>query len=187
MGVDNSIFKVDFALRLAADNDNNQISVVFNNREYLADSSGIDQIEFLISTNKGEMPKPLAETASGGEISRVMLAVKSIAAESDNLPMLVFDEIDKGISGHIAQKVGAVMKNLAKNHQIIAITHLPQIAALGDKNIYVEKHEGAERTTASAVTLDESSKLREIAKMLSGETISDAAIESATELTRFTP
>ena len=187
MGIDNSVFNVDFALRLAEDNANNQITVVFNDKEYLADSSGIDQIEFLISTNKGESPKPLAETASGGEISRVMLAVKSIAAESDNLPMLVFDEIDKGISGRIAQKVGLTMKKLAENHQIIAITHLPQIAALGDKNIYVEKHEGAERTTASAVTLDESSKLREIAKMLSGETISESALESAAELTRFRP
>lgn len=143
---------------------------------------GIDSVEFLISTNKGESVKSLNQTASGGEISRIMLALKSIAAEGDKTPLLIFDEIDIGISGRIARKAGLSMKKLARKHQIIAITHLPQIAGLGDLNIAVEKIESNGRTSARAKALSNDEKLREVAKLISGENITDTALESAREL-----
>lgn len=145
-------------------------------------ATGADKCEFYISTNKGEQPKPLSKTASGGEISRVLLALKSILAKNDRLPMLVFDEIDTGISGRIAQKVGKVIKELAEYHQVIAITHLPQVAAFAETHIVVEKNTTKSRTTISAHILDEEEHIKEVAKLLSGENISDATIESARQL-----
>ena len=108
---------------------------------YEATSKGIDVVEFFISTNVGEDVKPLAKVASGGEISRVMLALKSALAASDKVPLLIFDEIDVGVSGRIGQAVGLSLKKLAALHQIITITHLPQIAGLADTHFAVEKIE----------------------------------------------
>ncbi|MEM6335843.1 MAG: DNA repair protein RecN, partial [Bacteroidota bacterium] len=125
---------------------------------------------------------PLARTASGGEISRIMLALKSILAKSDRLPILVFDEIDTGISGAVAQQVGRSMKSLAQYHQIIAITHLPQIAALGDVHFRIEKTEQAGRTRSHLRRLSDDDRAREIAGLLSGTDITDAALESARQL-----
>jgi DNA repair protein RecN (Recombination protein N) len=149
---------------------------------YAAFPDGMDQVEFYISTNVGESPKPLARVASGGEISRIMLALKTILAKSDRLPILVFDEIDAGISGAIAQRVGQSMKNLALYHQIIAITHLPQIAAMGDAHYVVKKRIKDGRTKTLIQHLDESQRAAEIASLLSGTEVTPAALESAKEL-----
>ncbi|PSQ70937.1 MAG: DNA repair protein RecN, partial [Bacteroidetes bacterium QH_1_64_81] len=149
---------------------------------YRAFRKGVDQVEFFISTNVGVSPMPLAEVASGGEISRIMLALKTILAKSERLPILVFDEIDVGISGNMARRVGESMHDLARYHQIITITHLPQIAALGDRHYKVEKivEDGTTKTTIHR--LDEQEQATQVASLISGEDITDAALESAREL-----
>lgn len=157
-------------------------SVIIGNKSFQTFDDGVDVVEFLISANIGEEPKQLAAIASGGEISRIMLAIKSILAESDQLPILIFDEIDTGISGKIAQKVGLAMKSLSKSHQIISITHLPQICGLADRNIFVEKITKNKRTIINAKLLNEEEKINETARLLSGKSITKSTIESAKEL-----
>ncbi len=143
---------------------------------------GIDDIEFLIMTNKGGDFSPLRKTASGGEISRIMLSIKAALSGKDNIPVLVFDEIDAGISGRIAGKVGKLLKELSKSHQIISITHLPQIAAKSDNHLYVSKTETENETKADIKRLNKDEKISEVAKMLSGEIVTKASIRSAREL-----
>lgn len=145
-------------------------------------SSGIDDVEFLMSANAGEEVKPLAKVASGGEVSRIMLSLKTILAKNDRLPLLIFDEIDTGVSGRIAQKVGNALKNLSSYHQIIAITHLPQIAGLSDHHYSVEKREedGRAFSHIRELTLDE--KVVEVAKLMSGELVTEASLKGAREL-----
>jgi DNA repair protein RecN (Recombination protein N) len=149
---------------------------------YAAFVGGLDEVEFLIAANPGEELKPLARIASGGEISRVMLALKQALAESDRLPMMVFDEIDTGISGRIAQKVGKAMKDLARYPQILAITHQPQIAAFADAHILVEKRQTKTETRINAHVLTSEEHIQEVARLLSGEEVTDAALQSAREL-----
>ncbi|MFA5405169.1 MAG: DNA repair protein RecN, partial [Ignavibacteria bacterium] len=144
-------------------------------------STGIDDIEFLILTNKGGEFSPLRKTASGGEISRIMLSIKAALSGKDNIPILVFDEIDAGISGRIAGKVGKLLKELSKSHQIISITHLPQIAAKSETHLYVSKTETKGETKAEIKTLSDEEKITEVAKMLSGENVTKASIQSAKE------
>jgi DNA repair protein RecN (Recombination protein N) len=146
------------------------------------DEHGWDVIEFYLSTNVGEEPKPLAKVVSGGEVSRIMLALKSLFAGRDGIPIMVFDEIDVGVSGGIARKVGEAMRRLARAHQIIAITHLPQIAGMGAAHLRVEKHVRNGRTSTRVTRLDEASRVEEIARLLSGEKITPAALQSAREL-----
>ena len=143
---------------------------------------GIDDVEFMVKINKGAELTPLRKTASGGEVSRIMLSIKASVTGKDEIPILVFDEIDSGISGRIADKVGKVLKQLSKSHQIISITHLPQIAAMSDKHFRVSKEEDKEETIAKIKTLTEQEKVTEIAKLLSGEKITEAATKSAKEL-----
>lgn len=145
-------------------------------------STGIDKVEFFISTNPGEDPKPLAKVASGGEVSRIMLSLKSVLAMSDKLPLLIFDEIDAGVSGKIAQKVGNTLKELSNHHQIITITHLPQIASLADSHYSIEKISKKDRVISSIKKLDEKEKVNEVAKLISGEKITDTSINTAIEL-----
>jgi len=150
---------------------------------YRAFANGMDRIEFFISTNVGIDPMPLTDVASGGEISRIMLALKQILAKSERLPILVFDEIDTGISGDMARKVGDSMHDLARYHQIITITHLPQIAALGDVHFKVEKIVEEERTKTIIRRLDEEEQAAEqVATLISGADVTDAALENAREL-----
>lgn len=177
MGIPNADFKVLIRQKAASEDD--LVSVNIDGRNHKIYEDGIDELEFHISTNMGEMPTSLINVASGGEVSRIMLGLKSILAGNDNIPIMVFDEIDTGISGRIAQKVGNVMKELAQYHQILAVTHLPQIAALGDTIISVRKFEDESRTWVEADILDDDGRINEIAKMLSGETITVSAIESA--------
>lgn len=149
-------------------------------------ADGIDVVVFHLTTNPGEPPRPLARIASGGEISRIMLALKSILAKTGRLPILVFDEIDVGISGEMARRVGVAMHRLARSHQIIAITHLPQIAALGDQHFVVEKHieESADgpRTSTRLRRVDGEERIRSIATLVAGETLTEAALAGAREL-----
>ncbi|WP_104385603.1 DNA repair protein RecN [Sphingobacterium sp. HMA12] len=141
--------------------------------------SGIDTIQFLFSANKGQALQSIHRVASGGELSRVMLAIKSLVAKTSALPTIVFDEIDTGISGEVALRVGEVMENLAANMQVIAISHLPQIASKGAAHFKVYKEDRANRTISNIVRLDQSGRVKEIAQMLSGANPTDAALEHA--------
>ena len=143
---------------------------------------GCDEIRLFISTNKGEAPKPLAKIASGGEVSRVMLALKSILAKEQSLPVMIFDEIDTGISGEISEKVGRTMRRLSAQCQIIAITHQPQIASQAHKHYKVAKVEESDRTVSRIIPLSNSEHVKEVASLMSGEDITDAALVSAQEL-----
>lgn len=147
-----------------------------------ATSNGVDQVEFFLSTNVGEDVKPLAKVASGGEVSRIMLALKSALAQSDKTPLLIFDEIDTGVSGRIGQSVGMSLKKLSKHHQVIAITHLPQIAGLADTHFAVEKTETNKKTSTQLRMLQNEDRIKEVAKLLSGENITEAGLKSAREL-----
>jgi DNA repair protein RecN (Recombination protein N) len=145
-------------------------------------NKGIDEVEFYISTNVGEDLKPLAKVASGGEVSRIMLALKTILAKNDRFPLLIFDEIDTGVSGRIAQKVGKALKALANFYQVISITHLPQIAGLADHHFTVEKSTNDGRVVSSIKKLNENNRVREVAKLMSGENVTEASLEGAREL-----
>ncbi|HEX7572681.1 MAG TPA: DNA repair protein RecN [Bacteroidota bacterium] len=147
---------------------------------------GYDDVEFFISTNLGEEDMPLVRVASGGEVSRIMLALKSILAKSDRLPVLIFDEIDVGVSGRVAQAVGRSLKNLSNFHQVIAITHLPQIAGLGDTHFTVEKTERGTRTTTGMRRLSLEEQVHEVARLLSGAEVTDAGLLGARELMGLT-
>lgn len=144
--------------------------------------SGLETAEILITVNVGEPLKPLSKTSSGGEISRIMLAIKSITADYDKVPTLIFDEIDQGISGKTAAIVGKKLLEISQNHQVICITHLPQIAALSDNSYRIFKESDESKTYTHIEKLKEESKVLEIARLLGGETITDTAIENAKEL-----
>ncbi|MBL7958627.1 DNA repair protein RecN [bacterium] len=147
-----------------------------------ASSTGLDFVEFMISTNLGESPKPLVKVASGGEVSRIMLSLKSALAGSDQIPTLVFDEIDVGISGRIAQSVGKSLYHLAQSHQTICITHLPQIASFSQSHYSVEKNFIKNKTVTSINKLSQDDKIREVAKLLGGEQVTDVTLKNAREL-----
>ena len=143
---------------------------------------GTDIVEFMISTNRGEPLKPLSKIASGGEMSRIMLAFKKIIGDYDGIPTMIFDEIDAGISGIAATVVGRKMREISRNHQIICITHLPQIAAFGDHHYRIQKTSDETATYTSVVLLDEEETVAEIARLLGGETITETTLASAREL-----
>ena len=170
-------FKVEFTLL-----ENEKGIYSKNGKQYSGDENGIDEIEFYISPNPGEDFKPLARIASGGEISRIMLALKNILAESDHIPLLIFDEIDAGVSGQIALAVGKSIQNLASTHQIICITHLPQIASFGNAHYRVEKYVENSRTFTRVSPLDSENRIREIASLMGGKTLSEEILQSARQL-----
>jgi DNA repair protein RecN (Recombination protein N) len=143
---------------------------------------GLDEITFLFSANKGFTPQPINKVASGGELSRLMLCIKSLIADQIHLPTVVFDEIDTGISGEAAQKVASVMRKHAQVHQVIAISHLPQIAGKADLHLYVYKSNEGIQTATSIRSLNPQERVEEIARMLSGENPSEKVIEAAREL-----
>ncbi|RMD50129.1 MAG: DNA repair protein RecN, partial [Ignavibacteria bacterium] len=179
LGIKDGNFVVDFQ---TTETDNGDNFVLVNDKKFRSFTNGIDRVEFFISTNLGEEVKPLIKVASGGEVSRIMLALKSSLAKNDKLPLLIFDEIDTGVSGQIASKVGKMMKDLAEYHQIIAITHLPQIAALSDHHYSVYKSQSNGRVISGIKKLNKEEKVREIAKLMSGEEITENALKSAKEL-----
>ncbi len=146
--------------------------ILIGNQYLSFDQNGIDQIEFLIETNPGEGFKALAKIASGGETSRLMLALKHVLAEVDQIPTLVFDEIDSGIGGRVGMTVGKMLWQLGREHQVLCVTHLPQLAAFADQHFKVSKHESAGRTLTNVSVLDVPEREKEIASMLGGETAS---------------
>lgn len=156
--------------------------LTIGNRRVSCSEYGGDEVRFYISTNKGEVPKPLSKTASGGEISRIMLALKSILAREQSLPVMIFDEIDTGISGEVAEQVGQTMRALASHCQILAITHQPQIACQAHHHFRVSKQEEGERTITHIQKLEAEEHVREVATLMSGATLSESAVISAREL-----
>lgn len=150
--------------------------------EPIYSENGADRIEFLLVTNLGESPKPLAKIASGGEISRIMLAIKTILGDYDRIPTLIFDEIDSGVSGVTASIVGKKLKGIAENHQVICITHLPQIAAYSDRHYRIYKEANNDRVTTKVSLLDSAEKRVEIARLLGGMTITETTLRNAEEL-----
>lgn len=143
---------------------------------------GIDEIEFLISANRGEEPKPLAKIASGGELSRIMLAIKSVLADKDDTDTLIFDEIDAGVSGRAAGKIALKLNEVSKNRQVVCITHLPSIAAFADHHMLISKAVKGEKTYTSVSPLDEIGRISEIARIIGGNENDKAHLESARQL-----
>lgn len=146
-------------------------------------SNGVDSVNFLFSANSSSAPQPLCDVASGGEMSRVMLALKSLIASQRSQPTLIFDEVDTGVSGVIAERMGRLMQQMGgANRQVLSITHLPQVAALGVNHYKVYKEETEKGTITNMIKLDQQERVREIAQMMSGEQLTDAAIENASLL-----
>ena len=166
VGMPNAVFKVDIKKQ-----DSQQIN-----------ENGLTELRFLFSANKGFAPHEIKDVASGGELSRLMLCIKSLVADADALPTMIFDEIDSGISGEVALKVGEIMKKLSRNHQLICITHLPQIARTGDMHLYIYKETKDNRTQTRMRELKGEERIIEIAKMLSGNKLSEASLANAREL-----
>ncbi len=148
-------------------------------------ANGYDEAEFLISTNPGEPARPLGDVASGGELSRIMLAIKTVLADSDEIPTLIFDEIDSGISGRTAQKVSEKLAIISKNHQVICITHLPQIAAMADCHYEIVKSTAGGKTTTRIHALGEEEMAAELARLLGGAQITDAVRVNAREMKKL--
>ena len=145
-------------------------------------SHGQDTVEFLISTNPGEEPKPLAKIASGGELSRIMLAFKSALADRDALPTVIYDEIDTGVSGLAAGRIGQLLHQTARGHQVLCITHTPQVAAFADNQLLIQKNVRKDRTFTEIHTLDMDGRVEGLARMISGDKVSELSLASAREL-----
>ena len=143
---------------------------------------GLDEVESYVSLNPGEPLRPLREVGSGGELSRIMLSIKTVLADTDAVPTLIFDEIDTGISGRTAEKVGEKLEKIAKNHQVILITHLPQIAAKADRHFLIEKNVQEGKTKTEIHTLNEEASVKELARLLGGEELTEAALQNARSL-----
>lgn len=141
--------------------------------------NGMDSIEFLISANLGEEPKPIAKIASGGELSRIMLALKNVIAEKDSIGTLIFDEIDTGVSGRAAQKIGIKLKQISRLRQVLCVTHLAQMAVIADNHLLIEKNIQGDRTVTTVRTLDHEQRKYEIARIMGGENITELMLENA--------
>ncbi len=183
LGIKNPVFEIKTTLKEASKDQH--FAALIGNTLYIPSLSGVTHFEFYISTNLGETPKPLSEVASGGEISRIMLAIKSHIAQKDNLPLMVFDEIDTGISGQIAKKVADRMKLLSKDTQMIVISHQAQLTALADTPIFVSKLEENGNTYSNSAVLSKEDLLTEVAKMLGGDKLTENIIQTAKELTNY--
>jgi DNA repair protein RecN (Recombination protein N) len=179
LGMEKAAFKVEVAQAEGPG------GIVRHDKKSLnADGTGVDIVRFLISPNPGEELKPLAKIASGGEISRVMLAIKAILSEADAVPVMVFDEIDSGIGGRIAEAVGLKLKEISSARQVLCITHLPQIACLSQSHYLISKEERGGRTLTSARMLDQEGRIEEIARMLGGSRITETTIKHAREMVK---
>ena len=159
-----------------------KINFTVDFKKGIMSSAGLDKIEFLISANPGEEPKPLAKIASGGELSRIMLGIKSILAYNDTVDTLIFDEIDTGVSGRASQKIGLKLKEVSKNTQVICVTHSAQIASNADSHFLISKDISGDRTFTSVTLLDRSQRRSELARIMGGLEITDAMLNSAEEL-----
>lgn len=159
-----------------------KINFTVDFKKGIMSSTGLDKIEFLISANPGEEPKPLVKIASGGELSRIMLGIKSILAYNDTVDTLIFDEIDTGVSGRASQKIGLKLKEVSKNTQVICVTHSAQIASNADSHFLISKDISGDRTFTSVTLLDRSQRRNELARIMGGLEITDAMLNSAEEL-----
>lgn len=157
------------------------VKIVVSSKKGKLTSNGMDNIEFLISANRGEEPKPLARIASGGELSRIMLALKSVLADRDSVPTLIFDEIDTGVSGRAAQKIGIKLREISRKHQVICVTHLAQLAIMADNHLLIEKTAEDERTVTKIKPLGFDERKYEIARILSGDSITPTVLMDAEE------
>lgn len=146
--------------------------------------NGMDQIEFLISANVGEEPRPIAKIASGGELSRIMLALKSVIADKDSIGTLIFDEIDTGVSGRAAQKIGMKLKSISRFRQVLCVTHLSQMAVMADNHLLIEKNVVGDRTVTSIHPLDFEERKLEIARIIGGDSVTELTLKNAEELIR---
>jgi DNA repair protein RecN (Recombination protein N) len=173
--------RCDFEVKISQREEENGLLEI-NCKRYYVDEKGLDQVEFYVSPNPGEELKPLAKIASGGEISRIMLALKSVLAKSDQIPTMIFDEVDVGIGGEIAEAVGKRMKTVSLTHQIICITHLQQIASKTDYHFKVYKEVSKNRTVTKIKLLSREERIKEIARMIGGKKISDLSLEHAAEM-----
>ncbi len=144
-------------------------------------NSGMDSMEILISVNAGEPPKPIAKIASGGELSRIMLAIKNVTAEKDDVPTMIFDEIDTGVSGKAAQKIGVKLREISRSRQVLCVTHLSQIAVMADSHLFIEKKTKDNRTFTEVSVLDKDSRAGEIARIMGGDNITDSTLKAAKE------
>ena len=144
--------------------------------------NGQDELEFLISSNIGEEPETLAKIVSGGELSRVMLSIKNVLAQKDQIVTAIFDEIDTGVSGKAAQKIGQKLKEVSENRQVICVTHLAQVAVFADHHLLIHKQEENGRTFTRIERLEQAERTQEIARMISGDNLTDTAIQNAQEM-----
>lgn len=148
-------------------------------------STGMDNIEMMISVNAGEPPKPIAKIASGGELSRIMLAIKNVTAEKDDVSTMIFDEIDTGVSGRAAQKIGIKLREISRNRQVFCVTHLSQIAVMADSHLLIEKNTDGERTYTTVSKLNKTQRVSEIARIQCGDSITETALKNAEEQLDF--
>ncbi|MDL2311124.1 DNA repair protein RecN, partial [Peptostreptococcaceae bacterium OttesenSCG-928-C18] len=160
---------------------NAQFKIDFEKMDVI-NSNGFDNIDFLISTNVGQDIKPLSETASGGELSRIMLGFKTALADVDEVETLVFDEIDTGISGRTAQLVGEKLISISNNRQILVISHLPQIASLADYHLLIDKEESTEDTISNIYSINIDERVNEIARLIGGVNITDITLKQAKQM-----
>ena len=158
----------------------NSFKIVQNRKSF--DETGADEIYFLISANVGEEPKPLSKIASGGELSRIMLAIKNVLASKDNIQTLIFDEVDTGVSGRAAQKIGIKLKEVSKNRQVLCVTHLAQIAAFAENHFLISKSESENKTYTKVESLDNNGRIHELARIIGGIETTQSALDTATEM-----
>ena len=158
------------------------VKLIFEHKTGKLTMNGMDSMEMFISVNAGELPKPIAKIASGGELSRIMLAIKNVTAEKEDVPTLIFDEIDTGVSGRAAQKIGIKLREISKHRQIICVTHLSQIAVMADNHLLIEKSTDDGRTYTSVTVLDKNKRVKEIARIICGDNITDTALKNAAEM-----
>ena len=147
--------------------------------------NGMDMVRFLMTANIGEALKPMSKVASGGELSRIMLALKNVLAENDSIMTLIFDEVDTGVSGRAAQKVAEKLRSVAKHKQVLCVTHLPQLAAMGDTHLLIAKSERDGRTYTSVTPLDVEGRKKELARIIGGTNITETTLKSAEEMLCF--
>ena len=145
-------------------------------------ATGCDKLQFLVSANRGEPPKPLSKIASGGELSRIMLAVKTVLSGKDKIGTLIFDEVDTGVSGAAANRIGEKLKQVSQNRQVLCITHLAQIAAMADHHLQISKHISSGRTYTQVQPLDFEGRKRELARIIGGEEITQLQLDMAGEM-----
>lgn len=177
LGMSGTVFKISIKRETSPDGD-----IESDDKRYILYPHGLDRIEFLLSANEGEDLRQLRKVASGGEMSRIMLAIKNVIQSADIVDTLIFDEVDTGISGRTAEIVGKKLKNLSRDRQVLLITHLPQIASMSDSHYLVQKGRNDGRVTTIVKNLNEREKVREVARMLAGEEVTDLSLKHAEEM-----